>query len=126
MFALGRETMLTALEQMEAEGLHHYDAHCPKCRRANSLSRDRLEQAYPGWREALKEMQKQAAKAEKKSVETEAKPSPAKAKAPAKSKAATTPAAAAKARPAPKGAKSTGSKAGIPAKKKSTTGAKTK
>ncbi len=43
MFALGRETILVALEQMEAEGLHHYDAHCPKCRRANSMSRDRLE-----------------------------------------------------------------------------------
>jgi phage FluMu protein Com len=110
MFALGRETMLTALEQMEAEGLHHYDAHCPKCRRANSMSRDRLEKAYPGWREALKEMQKQAAKAEKeqaaaveeKPAKAAAKPVAAKAKSPAKSEAAKKPAAAAKASPAPK------------------------
>ena len=65
MFALSRETILAALGQMEVEDLHHYDAHCPRCRRANSMSRDRLEKAYPGWREALKEMQKQAANAEK-------------------------------------------------------------
>jgi len=110
MFALGRETMLTALEQMETEGLHHYDAHCPRCRRANSMSRDRLEKAYPGWREALKEMQKQAAKAEKeqaaaveeKPAKAAAKPVAAKAKSPAKSEAAKKPAAAAKASPAPK------------------------
>lgn len=110
MFALSRETMLVALEQMEAEGLHHYDAHCQKCRRANSMSRDRLEKAYPGWREALKEMQKQAAKAKKeqtaaveeKPAKAVAKPVAAKAKSPAKSEAAKKPAAAAKVSPAPK------------------------
>jgi phage FluMu protein Com len=110
MFALGRETMLTALEQMETEGLHHYDAHCPRCRRANSMSRDRLEKAYPGWREALKEMQKQAAKAEKeqdaaveeKPAKAAAKPATVIAKPPAKSEAAKKPAAAVKAKPAPK------------------------
>jgi phage FluMu protein Com len=110
MFALSRETILVALEQMETEGLHHYDAHCPKCRRANSMSRDRLEKAYPGWREALKEMQKQAAKAEKegaaaveeKPAKAVAKPVAAKAKSPAKSEAAKKPTAAAKASPAPK------------------------
>ena len=109
MFALGREAMLTALEQMEAEDLHHYDAHCPKCRRANSMSRDRLEKINPSWREALKEMQKQAAKAEKEGAAaieekpaTAAKPVAAKTKSPAKSAAAKKPAAAAKASPAPK------------------------
>ena len=110
MFALSRETILVALEQMETEGLHHYDAHCPKCRRANSMSRDRLEKAYPGWREALKEMQKQAAKAEKeqaaaveeKPAKAAATPVAAKAKSTAKSEAAKKPAAAAKASPAPK------------------------
>jgi phage FluMu protein Com len=104
MFALGRETILTALEQMEAEGLHHYDAHCPKCRRANSMSRDRLEKAYPGWREALKEMQKQAAKAEKeqaaeveeKPAKAAAKPIATKDKSPAKNEAAKKPAVAPK------------------------------
>ena len=128
MFALGRETMLTALEQMEVEGLHHYDAHCPKCRRANSMSRDRLEKAYPGWREALKEMQKQAVKAEKeqaaaveeKPAKAAAKPVAAKAKSPAKSEAAKKPAAVAKASPAPKTEKPS------PKGKKPATGTKSK
>ncbi len=79
MFALSRDTILPALEQMEDEGLNHYDAHCPKCRRANSMSRDRLEKAYPLWREALKEIQEQAAQAEKEPAEAEAKPVAAKA-----------------------------------------------
>jgi len=113
MFALGRETMLTALEQMETEGLHHYDAHCPRCRRANSMSRDRLEKAYPGWREALKEMQKQAAKVEKeqaaaveeKPAKAVAKPATVITKPPSKSKATNKPAGAAKAKPAPKAEK---------------------
>ena len=127
MFALGRETMLTALEQMEAKGLHHYDAHCPKCRRANSMSRERLEKAYPGWREALKEMQKQAAKAEKeqaaaekKSAEVEAKPATVKAKSLAQSAAVKKPAAAAKAKTSPKIEKPS------PKGKKSAAGTKTK
>ena len=120
MFALSRETILVALEQMETEGLHHYDAHCPRCRRANSMSRDRLEKAYPGWREALKEMQKQAAKAEKeqaaaveeKPAKAVAKPVAAKAKSPAKSEAAKKPAVAPKTEePSPKGKKpATGTK----------------
>lgn len=92
MFALGHNTILAALEQMEDEGLHHYDAHCPKCRRANSMSRDRLEKAYPGWREALKEMQKQATQAKKEPAESEAKPVATKAS--AESEAAKKPAAA--------------------------------
>jgi len=128
MFALGRETILVALEHMEAEGLHHYDAHCPKCRRANSMSRDRLEKAYPGWREALKEMQKQAAKAEKKQAaaveekpaKAAAKPVAEEVKSPAKSEAAKTPAAGAKARPAPKTEKPS------PKGKKTATGTKSK
>lgn len=89
MFALGRETILVALEQMEDEGLHHYDAHCPRCRRANSMSRDRLEKALPVWREALKEMQKQAAQVEKEQAAAEKKPAEAEAK-PVAAKAETT------------------------------------
>ncbi|MDI6770814.1 MAG: hypothetical protein QMD04_14230 [Anaerolineales bacterium] len=81
MFALSRDTILPALEQMEDEGLNHYDAHCPKCRRANSMSRERLEKAYPLWREALKEMQEQAAQTAKEPAEVEAKPVAAKASA---------------------------------------------
>lgn len=65
MFAIGREEMIVALQTMEAEGLSHYDAHCPKCRRANRVERKKLELANPNWQETLKEMAKEAAKAEK-------------------------------------------------------------
>jgi hypothetical protein len=65
MFAIGREEMIVALQTMEAEDLSHYDAHCPKCRRANRVERKKLELANPNWRETLKEMAKEAEKAEK-------------------------------------------------------------
>lgn len=65
MFAIGREEMIVALQTMEAEDLSHYDAHCPKCRRANRVERKKLELANPNWQEALKDMAKEAEKAEK-------------------------------------------------------------
>jgi phage FluMu protein Com len=65
MFAIGREEMIVALQTMEAENLSHYDAHCPKCRRANRVERKKLELANPNWQETLKEMGKDAEKAEK-------------------------------------------------------------
>src|SRR5258707_8309268 len=52
-FTIGRNEKLIALQMMQAEDLHHYDAHCPRCRRANQVPRDRLEQSFPGWQEAL-------------------------------------------------------------------------
>lgn len=65
MFAIGREEMIVALQTMEAEDLSHYDAHCPKCRRANRVERKKLELANPNWQETLKDMAKEAEKAEK-------------------------------------------------------------
>ena len=65
MFALSREEMVAALQTMDAEDLTHYDAHCPKCRRANRVERKKLELANPNWQATLKEMAKEAAKAEK-------------------------------------------------------------
>jgi hypothetical protein len=52
-FTTSRLADLMALQQMEAEGLHHYDAYCPKCRRANAVDRLRLERAYPNWRKEI-------------------------------------------------------------------------
>jgi hypothetical protein len=63
MFAISREETLAALESMDENNLKYYDAHCPKCRRANRVERFRLEFSYPGWREAIKVMAKQAAAA---------------------------------------------------------------
>ena len=56
-FTLGRPEMLAALQRMEAENLNHYDAHCPRCRRANSISRERIEMFFPNWRQVAAEEQ---------------------------------------------------------------------
>ena len=54
-FTLGMAEKVAALQKMQAENLHHYDAHCPRCGRANAVSRERLEMFTPGWQEAIKE-----------------------------------------------------------------------
>jgi phage FluMu protein Com len=48
-FVLNKEAVHAALDQMSAEKLHHYDAHCPHCRRVNRVSRDELFHAAPDW-----------------------------------------------------------------------------
>ncbi|MBK9780342.1 MAG: hypothetical protein IPP55_09875 [Anaerolineales bacterium] len=47
--------MLTALVTMDEKNQNHHDAHCPRCRRANSISRQRMELFFPNWREAAKQ-----------------------------------------------------------------------
>jgi phage FluMu protein Com len=84
MFGVGREVMLIGLQTMEAEKLTHYDVYCPKCRRANRVERKKLEMANPNWQESLKEMAKEAAKAEKEQA------TPAKEESPSKGKPAAT------------------------------------
>jgi hypothetical protein len=79
-FTIGRNETLMALQLMQAEDLHHYDVHCPHCRRSNQVSRQRLEHFLPGWQEALKNMAADAA--EEKPAATE--PEPDKAAAPKK------------------------------------------
>jgi len=75
MFGVGRDVMLIGLQTMEAEKLTHYEVHCPKCRRANRVERKKLELANPNWRETLKDMAKEAAKAEKdEAAKTDAAP----------------------------------------------------
>jgi len=53
-FTLSMEEKIAALRKMRAENLHHYDARCPRCGRANAISRERLEMFTPGWEEAIK------------------------------------------------------------------------
>src|SRR5688572_8217362 len=53
-FTLARGEMLSAIVQMNEKNQNHYDAHCPRCRRANSISRQRMELFYPNWQEAAK------------------------------------------------------------------------
>ena len=64
MFALSREEMLAALEHMEENNQIYYDAHCPKCRRANRVERARMERFFPDWKNAIKAMSKESAKVE--------------------------------------------------------------
>ena len=72
MFAISREDMLAALEHMEENKQIYYDAHCPKCRRANRVERARMERFFPDWKKAIKTMAKESAQ-----VEAEAKVPPA-------------------------------------------------
>lgn len=55
-FTLGRLEMLTAIVSMNEKNQNHYDAHCPRCRRANSISRQRMELFFPNWQAAAKEL----------------------------------------------------------------------
>src|SRR3990172_1054250 len=55
-FTLGQSEKLSALQKMQTENLQHYDAYCPNCRRANPVSRERLEIFTPGWQQALQQM----------------------------------------------------------------------
>ena len=55
-FTVGRSEMLTALITMSEKNQNHYDAQCPRCRRANSISRQRMELFFPNWQEAAKQL----------------------------------------------------------------------
>ena len=54
-FTLARSEMLGAIIAMNEKYQSHYDAHCPRCRRANSISRQRMELFFPNWKDAAKQ-----------------------------------------------------------------------
>lgn len=56
-FTIGRIEKLDALQHLDANNLTHYDAHCPRCRRATPVLRQKLEMTMPNWREALKALE---------------------------------------------------------------------
>jgi hypothetical protein len=56
-YTLSRVDMLDALQEMDAHNLTHYDAHCPRCRRATQIPRQRLEMFMPKWRDELKQFE---------------------------------------------------------------------
>ena len=87
MFGIRRDDMLYALQNMDADNLTYFEFHCPKCRRANRVERKKLEMANPGWKKAIKEIAKDATKAEASASEAGKKPEAAKkATAPKKAK----------------------------------------
>jgi hypothetical protein len=49
--------MLDALQEVDSQKLTHYDAQCPRCRRATQIPRQRLEMAMPNWRDELKQFE---------------------------------------------------------------------
>ena len=58
-YTLSRVAMLDALQEVDSQNLTHYDAHCPRCRRATRIPRQRLETAMPNWRNDLKAFEKE-------------------------------------------------------------------
>jgi hypothetical protein len=58
-YTLSRVAMLDALQEVDSQNLTHYDAHCPRCRRATPIPRQKLEMAMPNWREDLKQFEKE-------------------------------------------------------------------
>lgn len=58
-YTLSRVTMLDALQEVDSKNLTHYDAHCPRCRRATPIPRQKLEMAMPNWRDELKQFEKE-------------------------------------------------------------------
>jgi phage FluMu protein Com len=64
MFSISQDEMLAGLEHMEEQKQAYYDAHCPKCRRANRVERARMERFFPDWKKAIKTMARESAQAE--------------------------------------------------------------
>jgi len=94
--------MLDAMQEIDSQNLTHYDAHCPRCRRATQIPRQKLETAIPNWREELKQFEKDMKQnpqqeapltksAEEPAAPAEPEPSPAKKTAPKKAAAKKSP-----------------------------------
>lgn len=102
-FTLGRAEMLSAIVAMNEKNQTHYDAQCPRCRRANSISRQRMELFFPNWQTAAKEAAAEAApKPAAPAAKAEPAPKAAKAKAAPKTKKAAEPKKTAEKKPAAK------------------------
>ena len=56
-YTLSRIQMIDALQEIDAHKLTHYDAHCPRCKRATPIPRQRMEMFMPGWRDELKKFE---------------------------------------------------------------------
>ena len=48
-FSLNKEAVFNALDIITADNHNHFNAHCPRCRKANRISREQLLRAAPGW-----------------------------------------------------------------------------
>jgi RNase P subunit RPR2 len=48
-FAIGKEQVIDALNQMAAENLTHYNVSCPHCRKMMRVSQKELLRSAPDW-----------------------------------------------------------------------------
>lgn len=48
-YALNKEMVIAALDQLFRDNQNHYNTQCPHCRRMNRVSRQELERYAPGW-----------------------------------------------------------------------------
>ncbi len=58
-YTLSRVALLDAMQEVDSKNLTHYDAHCPRCRHATQIPRQKLEIAMPNWRDELKQFEKE-------------------------------------------------------------------
>ena len=49
-FAISKDTISFALNEVNEKGLTHYDVICPHCRRVNRVSVKELKRAAPNWK----------------------------------------------------------------------------
>lgn len=54
-FALNKDAIHAALDQVVPQDLSHYDAHCPHCGRVNRVSRKDLQRSAPEWKQPAPE-----------------------------------------------------------------------
>ena len=80
MYTLNKDAAVAGMYAIKNDDLQHYDAPCLHCQRANSISTERMEKAYPNWEEEYEEMMKQAAEFEKKQAVLEKQASESKGK----------------------------------------------
>lgn len=48
-FALSREAVRAALDELHENEQQHHNAYCPRCRKANRVARQQLLRAAPDW-----------------------------------------------------------------------------
>lgn len=54
-FGIAKEAVHQALDVCFSDNLHHFDFHCPHCRRLNHVSKAELQRAAPDWKKAENE-----------------------------------------------------------------------
>jgi hypothetical protein len=54
-YAIGKEAVYAALDEIAEQNLVHFNVPCPHCGRVNRVSRDDLQRSAPEWTKTQKE-----------------------------------------------------------------------